>query len=98
MANLTKSYETVFVLSNKLTEEATAELVKKFTDLIAANGTIDSIDEWGKRRLAYPINDEEEGVYTVINFTADPSFPAELDRVYKITEGVMRSLIVAHEE
>ena len=52
MANLTKSYETVFVLSNKLTEEATAELVKKFTDLIAANGTIDSIDEWGKRRLA----------------------------------------------
>ena len=98
MANLTKSYETVFVLSNKLTEDATAELVKKFTDLIAANGTIDSIDEWGKRRLAYPINDEEEGVYTVINFTADPSFPAELDRVYKITEGVMRSLIVAHEE
>ena len=98
MANLTKSYETVFVLSNKLTEEATAELVKKFTDLIAANGTIDSIDEWGKRRLAYPINDEEEGVYTVINFTSEPSFPAELDRVYKITEGVMRSLIVAHEE
>ena len=47
MANLTKSYETVFVLSNKLTEDATAELVKKFTDLIAANGTIDSIDEWG---------------------------------------------------
>ena len=98
MANLTKSYETVFVLSNKLTEEATAELVKKFTDLIAANGTIDSIDEWGKRRLAYPINDEEEGVYTVINFTSEPSFPAELDRVYKITEGVMRSLIIAHEE
>ena len=98
MANLTKSYETVFVLSNKLTEDATAELVKKFTDLIAANGTIDSVDEWGKRRLAYPINDEEEGVYTVINFTSEPSFPAELDRVYKITEGVMRSLIIAHEE
>ena len=51
-----------------------------------------------KRRLAYPINDEEEGVYTVINFTSEPSFPAELDRVYKITEGVMRSLIIAHEE
>ena len=54
--------------------------------------------EWGKRRLAYPINDEEEGVYTVIDFTSEPSFPAELDRVYKITEGVMRSLIIAHEE
>ena len=59
MANLTKSYETVFVLSNKLTEEATAELVKKFTDLIAANGTIDSVDEWGKRRLAYEIDYEQ---------------------------------------
>ena len=82
MANLTKSYETVFVLSNKLTEDATAELVKKFTDLIAANGTIDSVDEWGKRRLAYEIDHE---------------FPAELDRIYKITEGVIRSLIIAKE-
>lgn len=72
--------------------------VGKFKSLIEANGTIDSIDEWGKRRLAYPINDEEEGVYTVIDFTSEPSFPAELDRVYKITEGVMRSLIIAHEE
>ena len=68
------------------------------TALIEANGTIDSIDEWGKRRLAYPINDENEGVYTVINFTSEPDFPAELDRVYKITEGVMRSLIVAKED
>ena len=97
-------YETMLITSAALDEEAssaligTAALVGKFKSLIEANGTIDSIDEWGKRRLAYPINDEEEGVYTVINFTADPSFPAELDRVYKITEGVMRSLIVAHEE
>jgi len=83
-------YETMLITSAALDEEATAALV--------GNGTIDSIDEWGKRRLAYPINDEEEGVYTVINFTSEPSFPAELDRVYKITEGVMRSLIVAHEE
>jgi len=83
-------YETMLITSAALDEEATAALV--------GNGTIDSIDEWGKRRLAYPINDEEEGVYTVINFTSEPSFPAELDRVYKITEGVMRSLIIAHEE
>ena len=112
MANLTKSYETVFVLSNKLTEEATAELVKnengfalfrakllvkKFTDLIAANGTIDSIDEWGKRRLAYEIDYEQEGYYVLVNFTAPHEFPAELDRIYKITEGVIRSLIIAKE-
>ena len=85
-------YETMLITSAALDEEASAALVGKFKSLIEANGTIDSIDEWGKRRLAYPINDEEEGVYTVI------SFPAELDRVYKITEGVMRSLIIAHEE
>ena len=97
MANLTKSYETVFVLSNKLTEEATAELVKKFTDLIAANGTIDSIDEWGKRRLADEIAYEQEGYHVLVNFTAPHEFPAELDRIYKITEGVIRSLIIAKE-
>ena len=66
--------------------------------LIAANGTIDSVDDWGKKRLAYPINDETEGVYTVINFTSEPDFPAELDRVFKITEGVLRSMTLAVEE
>ena len=91
-------YETMLITSAALDEEATAALVGKFKSLIEANGTIDSIDECVKRRLAYPFNDVEECVYTVINFTSEPSFPAELDRVYKITEGVMRSLIVAHEE
>ena len=80
-------YETMLITTATLDEEATAALVGKFKTLIEANGTIDSIDEWGKRRLAYPINDENEGIYTVINFTSEPDFPAELDRVYKITEG-----------
>ncbi len=97
MANLTKSYETVFVLSNKLTEDATAELVKKFTDLIAANGTIDSGEEWGKRRLAYESAAEQGGDYGRVSVTAPHEFPAELDRIYKITEGVIRSLIIAKE-
>lgn len=93
-------YELTYIIDTALEEEARKELIEKVSALIAQNGgEVEKIDEtWGKRRLAYPINDEEEGVYTVINFTADPSFPAELDRVYKITEGVMRSLIVAHEE
>ena len=91
-------YDTMLITTATLDDEATAALVGKFKSLIEANGTIDSIDEWGKRRLAYPINDENEGVYTVINFTSEPDFPAELDRVYKITEGVMRSLIVAKED
>ena len=90
-------YETMLVTSSNLDEEASAALIGKFKSLIEANGTIDSVDDWGKRRLAYPIEDETEGVYTVIKFTSDPSFPAELDRVYKITEGVLRTIIVAEE-
>ncbi len=90
-------YETMLITSC-VDEEAMNAVNAKFKALIEANGTIDSIDEWGKKRLAYPINDEEEGFYTVINFTSNPEFPAELDRVYKITDGVLRSLIVAKEE
>ena len=62
-------YETMLITSATLDEEASSALIGKFKSLIEANGTIDSIDEWGKRRLAYPINDEEEGVYTVINLS-----------------------------
>lgn len=91
-------YETMLVTSSALDEEATAALVGKFKSLIEANGTIDSVDDWGKKRLAYPINDETEGVYTVISFTSEPDFPAELDRVFKITEGVLRSMTLAVEE
>ena len=85
-------YETMLVTSAALDEEASAALVGKFKALIEANGTIDSVDEWGKKRLAYPINDENEGIYTVIQFTSGPEFPAELERVYKITDGVLRFL------
>ena len=60
--------------------------------LIAANGTVDGVDEWGKRRLAYLINKEAEGYYVLIDFTSVPAFTAELDRIYKITDGVLRSL------
>ena len=98
MAKLGGKYETIFVIDSALTDEAIAGLVEKFKTLVEQNATLGEVNEWGKRRLAYPINDEEEGVYTVIDFTSEPSFPAELDRVYKITEGVMRSLIIAHEE
>ena len=91
-------YETMLVTSSNLDEEASSALIAKFKTLIEANGTIDSVDEWGKRRLAYPIEDNTEGVYTVIKFTSSPDFPAELERVYNITEGVLRSIIVAEEE
>lgn len=97
MSDVKISYETVFILSTKLGEEGIASAVQKFKDLIAANGSIDNVDEWGKRRLAYPINKEEEGYYTLIAFTSSPEFTAELDRIYNITDGVIRSLIVKKE-
>ena len=91
------SYETVMVFSVANGEEATAELVNKFKSLIEQNGTLTSVDEWGKRRLAYPINDELEGFYVLVKFDSSPEFPAELDRVFKITDGVLRSLIIRNE-
>jgi len=97
MSDVKNSYETVFILSTKAGEDAVTALVQKFKDLIEANGTIDSIDEWGKRRLAYPIKKQEEGYYTLVNFTSSPEFTAELDRIYKITDGVLRSLIIKKE-
>ena len=95
MAN---KYETVLIVDPALGEEGVAAVVEKFKNLIAAGGTVENVEDWGKRRLAYPINKENEGVYTLINFTSEADFPAELDRVYKITDGVLRSMIVAKEE
>ena len=92
------SYETLFVIDPDLTEEATKAMIEKFTKLIADNGEVESVDEWGKRRLAYPINDKPEGYYVLVNFKADPSLPSELERIFGITEGIMRSLVVRHED
>jgi len=91
MAN---SYEAMLVFSVTKGDESVNALVEKFKALIEANGTIDNVDDWGKRKLAYDINYESEGYYLLIDFTSEPEFPAELDRVVKITEGVLRSLII----
>lgn len=88
-------YETVAVFSLKNGEEKAKELVEKFKALIEANGTMEAVDEWGVRKLAYPINYETEGYYVLYTYTADVAFPAELDRNFNITDGVLRSLIVA---
>ena len=98
MPKVNAKYESVFVIDASLTEEAIASIVEKFKTLIEANGTLESIDEWGKRRLAYPINDLTEGYYVLVNFESKPEFPAELDRIYKITDGLIRSLIIAKED
>lgn len=87
-------YESVMIFSLKNGDEAAETLKDKFKELIEKNGTLESIDVWGKRRLAYLINDEPEGCYALYNFESGVDFPAELDRVAKITDGVLRILTV----
>ena len=93
MAN---SYEAMLVFSVANGEETANALTEKFTALIAANGTVESCEVWGgeKHKLAYPIKEETEGRYVLVNFTSEPAFPAELDRVLKITDGVLRALVI----
>ena len=92
MPTIKASYEAVFIFSLSQGEENVTALKEKFSSLIEQNAEIGEIDEWGKRKLAYLINDEAEGYYVLMNFETKPEFPAELERVMKITEGVMRCL------
>ena len=98
MAKINANYEVVYILDPAMGEEAIAAMVAKFKTLVETQGTVSEVDEWGKRRLAYPINDLNEGYYVLMTFTAEPSLPAELDRVLKITEGVMRSMIICKDD
>ena len=95
MPKITGKYETIFLIDATYTDEAIAGLVEKFTKLIADNGTIEKVDEWGKRCMAYPINDLPEAYYVLVEFESKADFPAELDRIYQITDGIIRSIIVA---
>ena len=88
------NYETIIIYSVKNGEEAAKELSEKFKAMMEKNGTVDSVDEWGKRRLAYLINDEEDGYYVLYNHSCEAGFPAELERVAGITEGVLRSMVI----
>ncbi len=98
MAKINANYEAVIILKPDLGEEATAALVEKFKTLIEQHGTVAEIDEWGKRHLAYPIDDITEGYYVLVTFTAEPTLPAELDRQMRINDNVMRSMIICKED
>ena len=98
MAKITGKYEVLYIIDPAKGEEGIAALVEKFKAMVEAEGTLSNVDEWGKRRLAYPINDLNEGYYVLMNFDAKPAFPAELERVMKITEGVLRCLTTVVEE
>ena len=92
------SYETIFIIDANLEEEKVKALTEKFTGLIANNGTVETVDEWGKRRFAYEIDDKTEGYYVLVSFTSDGDFPKELDRQYRITDGILRTIIIRKDK
>ncbi len=92
------NYEVLMLFSVKDGEEASEALKDKFLELISKNGTLGEVDVWGKRKLAYPVNDEPDGYYVLANFEAEPSFPTEFNRVFGITDGALRAMIMNKEE
>ena len=98
MQEVINKYETMVVLNAGLDDEKIKALTEKFKTLISKHGELVSVNVWGKRRFAYPINFQNEGYYLLIKFDSGTDFPKELDRVYRITEGVVRSLIVRRDE
>jgi small subunit ribosomal protein S6 len=90
-------YESVFIIDATQDEETIKGLIEKIKTLVEKSAQLESIDEWGKRRLAYPINDLTDGYYTLMLFSAPPDFPQELERIYKITEGIIRYMVIKKE-
>ena len=89
------SYELLYILNNDLSDEAKTAVIDKLSAVVTGNGgTVDNVDKWGTRRLAYPINYKNEGYYVLVNFTAPATLPDELERVMRITDSVVRFMIV----
>ena len=92
-------YESMYILKPDMDEEKKDALVKKFADIVTDNGgTVEKIDEWGKKRLAYPIQYINDGYYVLMNFEAQPTLPAELERNYKISDDVLRFIVINLDE
>ena len=90
---MTRPYELLYVLNPEIGEEKLEAVTARFEQLIADNGTVDDVDVWGRRHLAYEINDLTEGYYVLVHFSSDPEFPLELERQLKISEDVIRYLV-----
>ncbi len=98
MAKISANYEVVFIIDPAQGEEGVAALTDKFKTLVEQNSSAMEVEEWGKRKLAYAINYITEGYYVLISFTSAPEFPKELDRILRITDGIIRSMIVCKGE
>lgn len=94
-----RNYELIYILRTDLEEEATEAVINKFTGLIEKNGgEVVKVDKWGKRRLAYAIKKRTEGFYVIVDFKAEPAVSHEVERVLKITDEVLRHMVVVKEE
>ena len=91
-------YESVIIINPSIEEQAIKDLVTKFTDLINNNGKVESVDERGTQKLAYPIQKKEEGYYVVINFEAKTDSIDELERNYRIEDNIMKFIVVRKEK
>jgi small subunit ribosomal protein S6 len=95
---MARSYETIFVINPDVGEENIKALIEKFKGLLETSAQLENIEEWGKRKLAYEVQDKNEGYYVLANFKADPAFPHELERIYKITDGIIKYMIIKKDE
>ena len=91
-------YEAMYIISPTIDEEQVKALVEKFNDLISEHGEIEKVEEWGRKKLAYEVQDQKEGYYVLVYFTANPEFPAELERIFKINEDILKYLILNREK
>ena len=91
-----RKYEMLYILSTELAEEVRDGIIAKFESVVKENGgSVEKVDKWGVKKLAYPINYKTEGYYVLFTFECEAAFPAELGRVFKITEGLLRTMIIA---
>ena len=87
-------YETIFIINSELDEESINANIERFKTIIESNGEIESIEEWGNRKLSYLIKDKSEGYYVLINHSSPPDFPRELERVFRITDSILKFIII----
>lgn len=94
-----RQYEVIYIIKPELDEEKTTSVIERFATLITnAGGEITKTEQWGKKRLAYEVNDYREGYYVLLNFTGEPTVAHELERVFKITDEIIRFIVVRMEE
>ena len=91
-------YESVIIINPECTDEAVKALEKKVTGLINENGKVESVENMGKKKLAYEINKNKEAIYMLFNFEAEPASIAELERNYRITDDILKFIVVKKEK